>query len=279
MSDVVFGATGMVGSYIVEGLAQSGRPVLAVSRQQRELRYGHCVAADLTKVETLVFPEAQTVFCATDARAFAKALPSILKSNPKRIIVISSTSVFTKLESSDEDERNSILELVRSEASIIQDCQSAGVEWTILRPTLIYKEGLDRNVTQISKLVRALHFMPLYGNASGLRQPVHAEDLAMGAISAARSDKAANKAYFTTGLETITYREMAGRVFDGLSLPRRLIPLSPIVWKGAFALVKPFYPDVTIAMGERMLKDLAFDSSAAVADFRWNSRIFAPSFS
>jgi hypothetical protein len=32
-------------------------------------------------------------------------------------------------------------------------------------------------------------------------------------------------------------------------------------------------------MGERMLKDLAFDSSAAVADFRWNSRIFAPSFS
>jgi len=250
LADIVFGATGMVGSYITEGLAKSGSPVIAVSRQKRQLGYGECVAADLAKVETLLFPNAETVFCATNPRTFARALPYILRSNPKRVIVISSTSVFTKLDTSDERERSSILDLVRSERSIVQDCQSAGVEWTILRPTLIYKESRDRNITQISELVRRLRFMPLYGDASGLRQPVHAEDLAAGAISAARSANAANVAYFTTATETLSYREMVGRVFDGLSLPRRLVPLPPIVWKAAFAIAKPFYPNVTTAMGE-----------------------------
>jgi uncharacterized protein YbjT (DUF2867 family) len=278
MTDVVFGATGMVGGYIVKSLAKSGSRVLAISRQQRELEHGQSVVADLTKAETFVFPNVEIVFCATNPRTFATALPHILRSNPKRVIVISSTSVFTKLHTSDKNERNSISELVKSEASIIQDCQSAGVEWTILRPTLIYKEGHDRNITQISKLVQVLRFMPLYGSACGLRQPVHAEDLAMGAISAARSVKAANNAYFTTGIETLSYREMVARVFDGLSIPRRLISLSPIVWRAAFTLAKPFYPNVTMAMGERMLKDLAFDSSAAVSDFGWTSRTFAPSF-
>jgi nucleoside-diphosphate-sugar epimerase len=278
MVDVVFGATGMIGSYIVEGLERSGRPVLAVSRQQREFKHAECVVADLTRGETLAFPNPETVFCATNARTFAEALPHILRSNPKRVIVISSASLFSKLDSSDEEERNSFEELARAEMSIVENCQSAAVQWTILRPSLIYREGHDRNVTQISKVVRALRFMPLYGNASGLRQPVHAEDLAMGAIAAARSVKAANKSYFTTGIETLSYREMAGRVFDGLSMPRRLVPLSPIVWKAAFALSKPLYPGVTVAMGERMLRDLAFDSSAAVSDFGWSTRTFAPSF-
>ncbi|MGY4287324.1 nucleoside-diphosphate-sugar epimerase [Bradyrhizobium sp. LM2.7] len=278
MADVVFGATGMVGSYIVQHLAQRGSRVVAVSRSEKEIGHAECITADLSKAETLVFPDTDDVYCATNPRIFAKALPDILRYRPKRIVVISSTSVLTKLDSRDKDERSSIRELTISEASIIRDCQFAGVEWTLLRPTLIYREGRDRNVTQIARLIQLLRFMPLYGDGSGLRQPVHAEDLAVGAICAAKSSAAANKTYFTTGIETIPYREMVGRIFDGLSLPRRLIPLPPIVWKAAFSFAAPFYPSVTLSMGERMLTNLAFDSSAAVSDFAWNTRTFAPSF-
>ncbi len=153
-----------------------------------------------------------------------------------------------------------------------------GVEWTILRPTLLYKEGRDHNVSQIAGVIRRFGFMPLYGAASGLRQPVHAVDFAIGAIAAANSSKAANSTYCTTGIETIPYREMVGRIFDGLSRRRRLLHLPPSLWKSAFMLAKPIFREVTPVMGERLLKDMAFDSSAATNDFGWTTRKFTPLF-
>ncbi|WP_316235050.1 MULTISPECIES: NAD-dependent epimerase/dehydratase family protein [unclassified Bradyrhizobium] len=274
VTSIVFGGTGMVGSFIVQrlrGAGDTGEVVCVSRRPAPGQTYG-----DLTKPEELRLPRASTIFCATNARQFAKALPYI--EMPGRVVVISSTSVFTKLDSSDAEERQSIEELVEAERSIMELCERRGATWTILRPTLIYKEGRDNNVTQIARLVRRLRLMPLYGAATGRRQPVHAEDLADGAVSAARSPKAANQAYCTTGLETLTYREMVGRIFDGLGLPRVLLPLPPIAWKAAFAVARPLYPNVTPVMGERMLKDLAFDAAQACGDFGWKTRAFRPRF-
>jgi nucleoside-diphosphate-sugar epimerase len=278
MSCIVFGARGLVGSYIRDHLNTAGEPIYAVSRQYRPSGRERWIIGDLARVETLSLPIVETIFCATNARTFADALPYILHSKPKRVVVISSTSVYSKLNTSDPAERRSIQDLVKAELSIIEACRAAGTEWTILRPTLIYKEGHDHNVTQIAGIIRRLRFMPLYGAAGGMRQPVHAEDLARGAIAAARMLKAANREYCTTGIETISYREMVGRIFDALSLRRRLVSLPPTAWKAAFALAQPLYPGVTPVMGERMLQDLAFDSTAAISDFGWTSRPFAPSF-
>jgi hypothetical protein len=58
-----------------------------------------------------------------------------------------------------------------------------------------------------------VRFIPLVGGGTGLRQPVHAEDLAIGAIAAAASPAAANKVYCLPGAETLPYWEMIGRIF------------------------------------------------------------------
>lgn len=71
--------------------------------------------------------------------------------------------------------------------------------------------------------------MPLVGGAPGLRQPVHAEDLAIGALAAAASPAAINKFYALPGAETLSYREMIGRIFDGLGMPRRTISVPPLL--------------------------------------------------
>ncbi|MET0438130.1 MAG: NAD-dependent epimerase/dehydratase family protein [Devosia sp.] len=274
MTGLIFGASGMVGAYIAREFAKSGQAAFCVSRDARP----GWVRADLTQLDVVKIPRAEIVFCATNARTFAQALPAVLRAKPRRVVVISSTSVFTKTDSTDDEERRSILELIYAEKQISNLCSKAAVEWTILRPTLIYREGRDRNITQIARIIRRLRWMPLYGGAKGLRQPVHAEDLARGAIAAARSPSAANRAYCTTGLETLSYREMVGRVFDALAIPRRLVSLPPVLWKTAFSLARPLYPGVTSVMGERMIKDLAFDSSAAISDFGWQARRFEPAF-
>ena len=107
---------------------------------------------------------------------------------------------------------------------------------------------------------------------------MHAEDLAIGAISAAASPTAINKFYSLPGAETLAYREMIGRIFDALRLPRRTISMPAFLWRAVFLLAKPLYPDANVAMGIRMMKDMTFDSTPAVQDFGWKPRAFNPVF-
>ena len=132
-------------------------------------------------------------------------------------------------------------------------------------------------MTPLSRLIRRFGFMPLVGGANGLRQPVHAEDLAIAAIAAAAA-RAANKFYSLPGGETLTYREMIGRIFDGLRMPRRTIPVPPVLWRAGFALAKPLFPESNVAMGIRMMKDLTLDATPAIEDLGWKSRDFHPEF-
>jgi nucleoside-diphosphate-sugar epimerase len=120
--------------------------------------------------------------------------------------------------------------------------------------------------------------MPLAGSGSGLRQPVHAEDLALGAIAAAASPAAANKIYATPGRDTITYREMVGRIFDGMNRKRRILSVPFPIWRAAFALGRPLLSNANVAMGTRMATDLIFDPDPAVRDFGWSAREFRPKF-
>lgn len=68
---------------------------------------------------------------------------------------------------------------------------------------------------------------------------MHAEDLAIGAIAAAASAAAANKFYSLPGAETLAYREMIGRIFDGFRLPRRTISVPVFLWRAGFAFARP----------------------------------------
>jgi hypothetical protein len=71
---------------------------------------------------------------------------------------------------------------------------------------------------------------------------------------------------------------MIGRVFNGLGMPRRTVPVPPLLWRVRFFLAKPLFPRANVAMGMRMMKDVTFDSTPAKQDFGWNPRAFNPSF-
>ena len=102
--------------------------------------------------------------------------------------------------------------------------EGSGVDWVILRPTLIYGLGQDKNISEIVRLIRRFGFFPLVGQAKGLRQPVHAEDVATACLSALEKTDVVNRAYNLSGGETLSYREMINRVFTALGRRPRLIP-------------------------------------------------------
>ena len=154
-----------------------------------------------------------------DAVLLADILSKVITPSLQRIVAFSSTSVMTKLDTEVAAEREILRNLAEAEQRIIATCEQHRIGWTILRPTLIYKEGHDINITPLSRLIRRFRFMPLVGGGTGLRQPVHAEDLAIGAIAAAGSPAAVNKIYCLPGGETISYREMIGRIFTAPIAP------------------------------------------------------------
>ncbi len=279
MQSLVLGATGLVGRHIVNQLIAAGEHPFALSRSAREnMPSMQWLKGDLAEASTLTFPPFQKLYCTAHCHFLAIALPSLKEAGVQRVIFFTSTSILTKLSSADAHERAQVQILADSEKEAIAACEKHGVAWTVLRPTIIYDEGRDPSISRLARLIDKLGFFPLAGFGKGLRQPVHAEDLAIGALQASASEAAINKAYNVSGGETITYREMIGRIFDGIDKQRRIIPLPPVLWRAAFQAAQRYFPNANAEMGMRMSKDLVFDATAAVQDFGWSPRPFHPRF-
>lgn len=275
---LVLGATSLIGDHLLALLKAEDLNPTALSRRPpaEETCWigGDLKDADLDER----LPVAATVFSLSPIWLLPSVLPTLKARGMERLIAFSSTSRFTKTDSPDPGERAVALELAGAEAAVETWCAEHGVAWTILRPTLIYDEGRDENVSRIARLVKRFHVMPLSGKGEGLRQPVHAADLAAGALAAAHAPATRNRAYDLVGGETVTYRVMVDRVFEGLGKHPRSLPMPTWLFALIMRLAKPFYPGATTAMGARMGQDLTFDSSEAMRDFGWTPRTFHPKF-
>lgn len=279
MRSAVVGATGIVGGYILKNLVRSGERPIALSRSKHDSTADvEWFEGDLSAPEMPELPSFTTLYCTAHAGLMAAALTHLACPSLRRVVAFTSTSIVTKAESEIDAERESVRRWAAAEQQLIVACERLGIQWTVLRPTIIYDEGRDANITRLSRLIERFGFMPLAGSGTGLRQPVHAEDLAAGAVAAAASSAAANKIYAIPGRDTITYREMVGRIFDGMDRRRRIVAIPPTLWRAAFALARPFISNANVAMGNRMAKDMIFDAAPAMRDFGWNPREFRPRF-
>ena len=217
--------------------------------------------------------------CVAPIWALPAHFPLLEAQGAQRIVVLSSTSRFTKDASSDPEEQAVARRLAEAEARVQAWAESRGVEWVILRPTLIYGLGRDKNIAEIARFIRRFGFFPLFGKAEGLRQPVHAEDVAAACVAALQAHGAANRAYNLSGGETLAYREMVARIFAALGRRPRLLAVPLWVFSLAVAVLRrlPRYRHWSAAMALRMNRDLVFDHSAASRDFAFKPRAFAPS--
>ncbi len=275
---LVLGATSLIGGHLQQALAAAGVRFTQVSRNAPPL--DRCwLQADLGDADLAAhLPPTHLVYSLSPIWLLPQALEALKGAGMKRLVAFSSTSVFTKAASPDASERAVAARLAQAEAEVIAFCSAHDVAWTILRPTLIYDEGRDGNVSRLAALIRRFGVLPVSGRGDGLRQPVHASDLARGAVAAAAAKAAWNRAYDLPGGETLSYRDMVACLFDSLNKRRLIIHLPAAVWALVFAMARPFLPGATAAMGRRMEADLTFDAAPAARDFGWAPRAFRPAF-
>lgn len=275
---LVLGATSLIGAHLMTRLRAAGVDPVAVSRRPPS---GEACWLDADLSDPHLedgLPPVATVFSLSPIWLLPAALPALKAKGMTRLVAFSSTSRFTKQTSDVPEERALAASLAASEAEVERFCAAHGVAWTLLRPTLIYDEGHDGNVSRLASLIRRFGALPLSGRGEGLRQPVHAQDLAIGALAAATAPAAQNRAYDLVGGETLTYRAMATRVFEGLGRRPVIVALPPALFGLMLKAAAPFLPGATAAMGARMGVDLTFDSTDAVRDFGWAPRAFHPKF-
>lgn len=104
------------------------------------------------------------------------------------MIACSSSSAITKRFASNRFDRELVARLTTAEDQLIATCRRLELPCRILRPTLIYgRVGpyVDRNLSRLIGLMRRLPLLPLPSH-TGLRQPIHASQLAAVALEFVR---------------------------------------------------------------------------------------------
>jgi nucleoside-diphosphate-sugar epimerase len=276
-SALVFGGSGQIGMALLERLRAADWDVHALSRQPLTEPSGvHWLRGEFARMPPL--PDAvDVIFSCGPLDQFARWHAQANIRCP-RVVAFGSSSVHVKQDSSDPGERDVARRLHEAEALLFASGRERGAAVTVLRPTLVYGSGRDATLTRIVRIARRFGRFVLPCGAEGLRQPVHVEDLAGAAITAASRPATNGRGYDLPGGETLPYREMIRRVLACQSPPLRLHALPSPLFRMllAAARTRGIARDLTADAIARMREDLAFDAEPAHRDFGYAPRAFVP---
>ncbi len=274
---LVFGASGQIGRPLLDRLRDHGWRVYAVSREARAEQPGLVwLQGDLAHVEALP-PHPDAVFSCGPLDLFGRwYADSGLRAH--RVIAFGSTSIEVKRGSADAEERDLAARLREGERMVFETAAARGAAATVLRPTLIYGVGRDRNLTRIAAVARRFGRIVLPRGAHGLRQPVHVQDLAEAAFRCLDVEAASGRGYALPGGETLAYRDMVARVLAALQPPATLHEVPGPVFNAILAAAHAagFALDFNEAAVVRMRTDQTFDPADAHCDFGYAPRGFHP---
>lgn len=253
-SVLVIGASGAVGRFLLPRLRAQGAAVVALSRDEQPSRDG-VVWLHGALGPALAAPLTETLFCVGPLDHFVDWLATAATPALRRVVALSSMSADSKRESDDPAERALAARLAAAERRLAELAAARGFAWTVLRPTLIYGAGVDRSLSPIVRLARRTRLFPRLPGATGLRQPVHADDIAAACIAAA-AGAADGLVVPIGGGERLSFAAMLDRVRAGLNWHTVTVPVGINVLRGLSRL-----GGRGGAMVQRLTHDLVADNS------------------
>lgn len=260
---LLVGASGFLGSHVAARLAN--RDVLALVRptsDRRHLPPGLAVyQGDLEAPQSLPLDGVDAlVYCASMALPGLPSLVACLeRAGVRRAVFVSTTALFTSLPAPSRARRQAAERCVTE----------SRLDWTILRPTMIYGTARDRN---ISRLLRALHrwpIFPLCGDA--LWQPIYVEDLARAVIDALDTPATIHQTYNLAGAAPLRFSELIRTAAQAVGRSVVMVPVPLALAVLAARLTRIVTPEQI----RRLAEDKAFSYAEAARDFNFAPRSFA----
>ncbi|WKZ34984.1 MAG: NAD(P)H-binding protein [Anaerolineales bacterium] len=275
MKVLVTGATGFTGSRVVPLLLQSGYQVRCLTRATSDraplsaltvewvtgdLSNPEALTAALRGVDALVNIASLGFGHAEDIIASAKA------AGVKRGIFISTTAIFTQLNAGSKSVRLAAEEAI----------QASGLDYTILRPTMIYGGPRDRNMWRLIRLLRLTPVMPIFGDGESLQQPIFVDDVAQVVLRALQTDATIGRSYNIAGKDPLTYNQVIDTVASALGkrVWKLHLPYMPIVRALQFTERIRLRLPIKAEQVLRLNENKAFSNEEAQRDFGFSPRSF-----
>lgn len=276
MKVLVSGATGFTGSHLLPLLLERGHEARCFVRPSSdtsvlpagrvELAYGTLDDEDSLK-EALNNVDAFVNVASLGFGHAPKIVSAAERSGVRRAIFISTTAIFTSL--------NAPSKAVRLAAE--ETISSSALDFTILRPTMIYGASRDRNMCRLIHYLKRWPVIPIFGDGECLQQPVYVGDVAMAVAQSLEKEQTVNHSYNISGAAPLTYNQVIDTVCGLINRKVRKIhlPVAPVAASLKFLERLSLRLPVKSEQVLRLNEDKAFDFSDAARDFGYRPRPFA----
>ena len=154
--------------------------------------------------------------------------------------------------------------------------RESGLEYTIVRPTMIYGSELDKNMHRLLRFLDRSPVFPVFGSGENLWQPVYHEDCARGLYEALVQLGAVGESYDLPGAEPLTYLELVETAAGALGRKPSIVrlPLEPV--RLALAAAERLRLPLPIKSEQvlRLREDKAYPYDKAAKDLGYAPRPF-----
>ena len=177
----------------------------------------------------------------------------------KRVIFISSTTVLIPQKSRVKNQKMNSEKLITS----------SGLDYTILRPTMIYGSKDDNNFSKMIRFIKKRGFFVIFGNENNLIQPIFIEDVADSITRIIDTKKTCGKIYDIAGKDSLKYKDMLGIVRNKLKKHFRIIRLPLKLSRFLISIYSKISgnPSLTPGQIERMGINKTYSYQKAADDF------------
>ena len=275
---LVVGGSGFLGGYVLREAARRGHQTLGLARSQEAARAvaahgARPLAGDLDDARRLdeAFAAARCEALVCLASLGYGHGPGIVAAAEEagipRAIFVSTTAVTTTLHPPTRQ--------IRLAAE--QQIRGCGLDWTILRPTMIYGAVGDRNLSRLLLRLSRAVVLPVPATGGCLHQPVHVADVADAVLAALQRPAAVGTLYNVAGPEPLPFAELLQTCARAVGSRTRLVPvpLAPLVMlaRGYERLSR--HPRIRAEQLLRLGEDKAFAIDDAIRDLGYAPRPFA----
>jgi uncharacterized protein YbjT (DUF2867 family) len=275
---LVVGGSGFLGGYVLREAVRQGHQILALARSPAAARTvedngARPIAGDLDDTRRLdeAFSTARCEALVCLASLGHGHGPGIVAAAEEagipRAVFVSTTAVTTTLHPATKQ--------VRLTAE--QQIRTSGLDWTILRPTMIYGDAGDRNLSRLLRLLHRAAVLPVPDTGHCLHQPVHVADVTAAVLAALQRAAAIGALYDVAGPEPLPFTELLHTCARAVRSRTRLIqvPITPLVTLARGYELLSRHPRVRAEQLLRLTEDKAFPIDDAISDLGYAPRAFA----
>ena len=262
---IVFGASGKLGTTLVQKLSAMNYPVVAVSRKLSIPSLPHVTVfkADLNDPNTFknLIQTQDYVINAAHA-CFTEHILANLPIDIRLFINIGSMRYLTKFQ-------NPAAQQVRQAMALMNDCPGP---WVMFHPTMIYGSKGENNIQRIAKIIKKFGIIPLPDQGKSLIQPIYSTDVVAYILKSLTYPHVINQHIHIAGPQALSYAHFIKAIGNKLGIKAKIVslPLSLLYFLCKLTKIIPGVPRIHPDEIQRLTENKEIDIKHAQNIFKIN---------